>query len=145
MTDRRLADTPRHAPQAAGALAFGASRVRAIGGGRRISGSSGPHRRAVRGGRPKRPDGPAVERQAGRGARRDLLSWRTEPAPAATSAPRPRPALLRTATQLLVTSSAFVVNPGLYKQVPYDPVKDFAPVTELGPHPTCSLQHLPPG
>jgi tripartite-type tricarboxylate transporter receptor subunit TctC len=32
---------------------------------------------------------------------------------------------------LLLTSSAFVMNPGLYKQVPYDPVKDFAPVAEL--------------
>jgi tripartite-type tricarboxylate transporter receptor subunit TctC len=32
---------------------------------------------------------------------------------------------------ILVTSSAFVVNPGLYNNVPYDPVKDFAPVAEL--------------
>ena len=32
---------------------------------------------------------------------------------------------------LLLTSSAFVVNPGLYKEVPYDPVKDFAPIAEL--------------
>jgi tripartite-type tricarboxylate transporter receptor subunit TctC len=32
---------------------------------------------------------------------------------------------------MLITSSAFVVNPGLYKNVPYDPVKDFAPVAEL--------------
>jgi tripartite-type tricarboxylate transporter receptor subunit TctC len=32
---------------------------------------------------------------------------------------------------LLVTSSAFVVNPGLYKRIPYDPVEDFAPVAEL--------------
>jgi tripartite-type tricarboxylate transporter receptor subunit TctC len=32
---------------------------------------------------------------------------------------------------LLLTSSAFVLNPGLYKQVPYDPVKDFAPIAEL--------------
>jgi tripartite-type tricarboxylate transporter receptor subunit TctC len=32
---------------------------------------------------------------------------------------------------LLVTSSAFVVNPGLYKEVPYDPAKDFAPIAEL--------------
>jgi tripartite-type tricarboxylate transporter receptor subunit TctC len=32
---------------------------------------------------------------------------------------------------ILVTSSAFVVNPGLYKDVPYDPVKDFAPLAEL--------------
>jgi tripartite-type tricarboxylate transporter receptor subunit TctC len=32
---------------------------------------------------------------------------------------------------LLLTSSAFVLNPGLYKQVPYDPVKDFSPIAEL--------------
>jgi tripartite-type tricarboxylate transporter receptor subunit TctC len=32
---------------------------------------------------------------------------------------------------LLLTSSAFVLNPGLYKEVPYDPVKDFAPIAEL--------------
>jgi tripartite-type tricarboxylate transporter receptor subunit TctC len=32
---------------------------------------------------------------------------------------------------VLLTSSAFVLNPGLYKQVPYDAVKDFAPVAEL--------------
>jgi tripartite-type tricarboxylate transporter receptor subunit TctC len=32
---------------------------------------------------------------------------------------------------LLLTSSAFVLNPGLYKQVPYDPVKDFTPIAEL--------------
>src|SRR5262245_66022032 len=32
---------------------------------------------------------------------------------------------------LLVVSSAFVVNPGLYKNVPYDPFRDFAPVAEL--------------
>jgi tripartite-type tricarboxylate transporter receptor subunit TctC len=32
---------------------------------------------------------------------------------------------------LLLTSSAFVLNPGLYKQVPYDPAEDFAPIAEL--------------
>jgi tripartite-type tricarboxylate transporter receptor subunit TctC len=32
---------------------------------------------------------------------------------------------------LLLTSSAFVLNPGLYKQVPYDAIKDFAPIAEL--------------
>src|ERR1700709_2046242 len=32
---------------------------------------------------------------------------------------------------LLLTSSAFVLNPGLYKQVPYDAVRDFAPIAEL--------------
>jgi len=32
---------------------------------------------------------------------------------------------------LLLTSSAFVVNPALYKTVPYDPAKDFAPIAAL--------------
>ena len=32
---------------------------------------------------------------------------------------------------LLVTSSVFVINPSLYKEVPYDPEKNFAPITEL--------------
>jgi tripartite-type tricarboxylate transporter receptor subunit TctC len=32
---------------------------------------------------------------------------------------------------LLLTSSAFVVNPALYKSIPYDPAKDFAPIAAL--------------
>lgn len=32
---------------------------------------------------------------------------------------------------LLLTSSAFVVNPGLYESIPYDPAKDFAPIAAL--------------
>jgi tripartite-type tricarboxylate transporter receptor subunit TctC len=36
---------------------------------------------------------------------------------------------------LLVTSSAFVVNPGLYEKVPYDPFKDFVPIVDLGSSP----------
>jgi tripartite-type tricarboxylate transporter receptor subunit TctC len=32
---------------------------------------------------------------------------------------------------LLLTSSAFVVNPALYKNIPYDPDKDFAPIAAL--------------
>lgn len=34
-------------------------------------------------------------------------------------------------TTLLLTSSAFVVNPALYKTIPYDPFKDFAPIGAL--------------
>jgi len=34
-------------------------------------------------------------------------------------------------TTLLLTSSAFVVNPALYKTVPYDPFKDFMPIAAL--------------
>src|SRR6478736_6393051 len=40
---------------------------------------------------------------------------------------------------LLVTSSAYVVNPGLYAKVPYDPYKDFAPIAELGASPNAIL------
>jgi tripartite-type tricarboxylate transporter receptor subunit TctC len=40
---------------------------------------------------------------------------------------------------LLITSSAFVVNPGLYAKVPYDPYKDFAPIAELGTSPNVFL------
>jgi tripartite-type tricarboxylate transporter receptor subunit TctC len=32
---------------------------------------------------------------------------------------------------LLLTSSALVVNPALYKTIPYDPAKDFAPIAAL--------------
>ena len=40
---------------------------------------------------------------------------------------------------LLVTSSAYVVNPGLYAKIPYDPYQDFAPVAELGTSPNVFL------
>lgn len=36
---------------------------------------------------------------------------------------------------LLVISSAYVVNPGLYAKIPYDPYRDFAPIAELGTTP----------
>src|SRR5262249_60425521 len=45
----------------------------------------------------------------------------------------------RDCSPLLVTSSAFVVNPALYKQVPYDPFKDFAPVAELDTSPNVFI------
>src|SRR6195952_5343231 len=40
---------------------------------------------------------------------------------------------------LLLTSSAYVVNPGLYARIPYDPYKDFAPNAELGTSPNVIL------
>jgi tripartite-type tricarboxylate transporter receptor subunit TctC len=40
---------------------------------------------------------------------------------------------------LLITSSAYVVNPGLYAKIPYDPYKDFAPIAELGTSPNMVL------
>ena len=40
---------------------------------------------------------------------------------------------------LLVTSSAYVVNPSLYATIPYNPFKDFAPIAELGTSPNAIL------
>jgi len=46
---------------------------------------------------------------------------------------------------LLVTSSAFVVNPGLYETVPYDPFKDFAPIVDLGSSPNVIVANKDAG
>jgi len=40
---------------------------------------------------------------------------------------------------LLITSSAYVVNPSLYEKIPYDPYRDFAPIAELGTSPNVFL------
>ncbi|WP_043364608.1 tripartite tricarboxylate transporter substrate binding protein [Belnapia sp. F-4-1] len=40
---------------------------------------------------------------------------------------------------LLVASTGFVVNPSLFRNPGYDPVKDFAPVTELGASPNVVI------
>ena len=40
---------------------------------------------------------------------------------------------------LLLCSSSLVVNPLLYKSVPYDPVKDFVPISLLGTSPNLML------
>jgi tripartite-type tricarboxylate transporter receptor subunit TctC len=42
-------------------------------------------------------------------------------------------------TTLLVTSTGFVVNPSLFRNAGYDPIRDFAPVTELGASPNVLL------
>jgi tripartite-type tricarboxylate transporter receptor subunit TctC len=36
---------------------------------------------------------------------------------------------------LLITTSAYAVNPGLYKTLPYDPIKDFVPIAEIATTP----------
>jgi tripartite-type tricarboxylate transporter receptor subunit TctC len=40
---------------------------------------------------------------------------------------------------VLFASSSFVVNPSLYPKIPYDPYKDFAPVTVVGDAPNILL------
>src|ERR1700742_2202363 len=39
-------------------------------------------------------------------------------------------------TLLLATVSTHAINPGLYKKMPYDPIRDFAPVGRVGVTPT---------
>jgi tripartite-type tricarboxylate transporter receptor subunit TctC len=46
---------------------------------------------------------------------------------------------------LLVTSSAFVVNPGLYEKVPYDPFTDFVPIVDLGSSPNVIVANKDAG
>jgi tripartite-type tricarboxylate transporter receptor subunit TctC len=42
---------------------------------------------------------------------------------------------------ILVVSSSFVVNPSLYPKIPYDPFKDFIPVTVAGASPNVLVVH----
>ncbi|MCC6889241.1 MAG: tripartite tricarboxylate transporter substrate binding protein [Hyphomicrobiales bacterium] len=42
---------------------------------------------------------------------------------------------------LLVTASGFVVNPSLYASNPYDPIKDFAPITVAASAPNVLIVH----
>jgi tripartite-type tricarboxylate transporter receptor subunit TctC len=42
---------------------------------------------------------------------------------------------------LVVTSSAFMLNPSLYETVPYDPVKDFEPVSLMVTSPNAFVAH----
>jgi len=42
---------------------------------------------------------------------------------------------------ILVVSSSFVVNPSLYAKIPYDPYKDFAPVTLAAASPNILVVH----
>jgi tripartite-type tricarboxylate transporter receptor subunit TctC len=42
---------------------------------------------------------------------------------------------------VLFVSSSFVVNPSLYAKIPYDPTKDFEPVTVAGDAPNILLVH----
>ena len=44
-------------------------------------------------------------------------------------------------TLLMATVSTHAINPGLYKKMPYDPVRDFAPVGQVGVTPTVLAVH----
>ncbi len=42
---------------------------------------------------------------------------------------------------LLLTATPFVIGAGLYKNLPYDPLKDFAPVMQIGSAPNVLVVH----
>ncbi len=42
---------------------------------------------------------------------------------------------------LIVVSTGFVVNPNLFAKVPYDPIKDFAPITNIAVSPNVMSVH----
>ena len=42
---------------------------------------------------------------------------------------------------LLLTATPFVIGAGLYKKLPYDPLKDFAPVMQIGSAPNVLVVH----
>src|SRR5262245_37533191 len=44
-------------------------------------------------------------------------------------------------TLLMATVSTHAINPGLYKRIPYDPVRDFTPVGQVGVTPTLLGVH----
>jgi tripartite-type tricarboxylate transporter receptor subunit TctC len=44
-------------------------------------------------------------------------------------------------TLLMATVSTNAINPGLYRHIPYDPIRDFAPLGRVGVTPTLLLTH----
>ncbi len=46
---------------------------------------------------------------------------------------------------LLLTTSAFVANPGLYRNLPYDPFRDFAPIADLAVAPNMLVANKEAG
>jgi hypothetical protein len=112
-------------------------------GARRVHGEAGRARpgRILR--RPDPPDRPLCRRRADRrdraraGRTREGLAGHgdhREPAraAAATSAPTPWPRRRPTALTIGISAVAtHAINPWLFKKMPYDPIKDFAPITQM--------------
>src|SRR5216684_4576394 len=44
-------------------------------------------------------------------------------------------------TLLMATVSTHAINPGLYPKIPYDPIRDFVPVVQVGVTPTTLNVH----
>ena len=115
------------------------SRAERTGGEGTISDQTGAHHRAVRGRRAGRPDRTAdgakavgglrkfyVENQGGAGGNIGMGMVARAPADGYT---------------IMIASSTFMVNPSLYGKVPYDPIKDFDPVTIAATTPNLLVVH----
>ena len=95
-----------------------------------LSQSPDPRDRAVRGRRPERHHRPHRGRCALSAARSDLVIDNRAGGGANIGiglAARAEP----DGYTLLITTSAFVINPSLYKKIPFDPIKDFSPISDL--------------
>ena len=97
--------------------------------------------RAVRRRRPDRRDRARGSAEADRQPGTAILRGEPARAPAATPAPRTAAKAPADGYTLLVVSTGFMVNPSLYAKVPYDPVKDFAPLTLVAESPNVLFVH----
>src|ERR1700704_1397757 len=66
---------------------------------------------------------------------------RTRPAPAAISEWATRRCAAPDGHTMVFVSTSYVFNPSLYPKLPYDPIKDFAPVTLTGLSPNVLVVH----
>ena len=117
-----------------------AGRARAAGVGAAISVAAGAHRRAVLRRQQHRRPGPHHRRQA----RRDLEAAGDRREPAGHRRARRRsPRRRRTATRIMLTSSGHPVANVINRAAPFDPVKDFAGITQVSAVPAALA--VPPG
>ena len=63
------------------------------------------------------------------------------PAPAATPESRMVAKAAPDGYTMLVVSTGFIVNPSMYAKLPYDPIKDFAPITLVAASPNVVSGH----
>ena len=101
-----------------------------------LSEQAGARGGRLRGRRPDRRDRAASWRRSFPKRSASSSMSRTSAAPAATPArARSRARRADGYTIHMVVSTGFMVNPSLYAKVPYDPIKDFAPVTLVAASP----------
>ena len=94
-----------------------------------------PRGGAVRGGRPDRRDRPPGRAEAQRSCYGHAFTIENIPGAGGNTGTAQVAKAPADGYTLLVISTGFMVNPSLYARVPYDPVKEFAPVTLIAASP----------